>query len=91
MDDEVPAAGLSVLECSPELGDLHQQGCGRVAGWAPRHRSSMIWGCGIWGCERLTDGLMEHGLLDEYRALGLPVIRGEGQRLFREASQPPSS
>ncbi|MEN3265561.1 MAG: hypothetical protein V7646_2455 [Pseudonocardia sp.] len=51
----------------------------------------MIWGCGIWGCERLTDGLMEHGLLDEYRALGLPVIRGEGQRLFREASQPPSS
>ena len=38
----------------------------------------------IWGCGRLTDALMEHGLLDEYRIWVCPVIRGEGQRLFRE-------
>ena len=38
----------------------------------------------IWGCGRLTDALMEHGLLDEYRLWVCPVIRGEGQRLFRD-------
>jgi dihydrofolate reductase len=38
----------------------------------------------IWGCGRLTDTLMEHGLLDEYRISVCPVIKGEGQRLFRE-------
>ncbi|GAA2113732.1 dihydrofolate reductase family protein [Actinomadura alba] len=38
----------------------------------------------IWGCGRLTDTLMEHGLLDEYRISVYPVIKGEGQRLFRE-------
>ena len=37
----------------------------------------------IWGCGRLTDALMEHGLLDEYRLWVCPVIRGEGERLFR--------
>ncbi|GAA4186426.1 dihydrofolate reductase family protein [Streptosporangium oxazolinicum] len=37
----------------------------------------------IWGCGRLTDTLMEHGLLDEYRLLVSPVIVGKGQRLFR--------
>jgi dihydrofolate reductase len=37
----------------------------------------------IWGCGRLTDTLMENGLLDEYRLLVSPVILGEGQRLFR--------
>lgn len=38
----------------------------------------------IWGCGRLTDTLMEHGLLDEYRLWVCPIIRGEGQRLFRD-------
>jgi dihydrofolate reductase len=38
----------------------------------------------IWGCGRLTDALMEQGLLDEYRLWVCPVIRGEGQRLFRD-------
>ncbi|MBC6462232.1 dihydrofolate reductase family protein [Actinomadura sp. HBU206391] len=38
----------------------------------------------IWGCGRLTDTLMEHGLLDEYRIWVYPVILGKGERLFRE-------
>ncbi|MEU8248257.1 dihydrofolate reductase family protein [Nonomuraea sp. NPDC048916] len=41
----------------------------------------------IWGCGRLTDALMEHGLLDEYRIWIYPVIRGEGQRLFRDGTE----
>ncbi|MGI5491523.1 dihydrofolate reductase family protein [Microtetraspora malaysiensis] len=41
----------------------------------------------IWGCGRLTDALMEHGLLDEYRIWICPVIRGGGQRLFREGTE----
>ncbi|MCC5577336.1 dihydrofolate reductase [Microtetraspora sp. AC03309] len=41
----------------------------------------------IWGCGRLTDALMEHGLLDEYRIWLYPVIRGEGERLFREGTE----
>ncbi|GAA4263966.1 dihydrofolate reductase family protein [Dactylosporangium darangshiense] len=41
----------------------------------------------IWGCGRLTDTLMEHGLLDEYQLWVCPVIRGEGQRLFRQGTK----
>ncbi|WP_285707661.1 dihydrofolate reductase family protein [Microtetraspora sp. NBRC 16547] len=41
----------------------------------------------IWGCGRLTDALMEHGLLDEHRIWIYPVIRGAGQRLFREGTE----
>ncbi|MFI6452685.1 dihydrofolate reductase family protein [Streptosporangium amethystogenes] len=41
----------------------------------------------IWGCGRLTDTLMEHGLLDEYRIWLYPVVRGQGERLFREGTE----
>ncbi|MGI8329189.1 dihydrofolate reductase family protein [Actinomadura scrupuli] len=41
----------------------------------------------IWGCGRLTDSLMEHGLLDEYRIWLCPVILGTGERLFREGTE----
>ncbi|GGS67924.1 pyrimidine reductase [Planobispora rosea] len=40
----------------------------------------------IWGCGRLTDDLAKHGLLDEYRIWIYPVIKGEGEPLFRKES-----
>ncbi|MFF0308084.1 dihydrofolate reductase family protein [Streptosporangium sp. NPDC004379] len=40
----------------------------------------------IYGCGRLTDTLMEHGLLDEYRIWVHPRILGRGRRLFREGT-----
>jgi dihydrofolate reductase len=40
----------------------------------------------IWGSGRLTDDLAEAGLLDEYKLWIFPVIKGEGQSLFRKAS-----
>ena len=45
------------------------------------HRDILIWGAG-----RLTDALAEAGLLDEYKIWIFPVIKGEGQPLFRKAS-----
>ncbi|MCW6003682.1 dihydrofolate reductase family protein [Micromonospora sp. CPCC 205371] len=42
-----------------------------------------------WGCGRLTDDLARHGLLDEYRIWIYPVIKGEGQPLFRRDSATP--
>ncbi|GAT68318.1 dihydrofolate reductase family protein [Planomonospora sp. ID91781] len=40
----------------------------------------------IWGCGRLTDDLAAHGLLDEYRIWIYPVLKGEGEPLFRKES-----
>lgn len=37
-----------------------------------------------WGTGRLTDALMENGLLDEYHIWLFPVVRGGGQPLFRD-------
>ncbi|MET8307836.1 dihydrofolate reductase family protein [Micromonospora sp. NPDC005173] len=42
-----------------------------------------------WGCGRLTDDLAKHGLLDEYRIWIYPVIKGEGEPLFRPDSATP--
>ncbi|WP_328475216.1 dihydrofolate reductase family protein [Actinoplanes sp. NBC_00393] len=39
-----------------------------------------------WGCGRLTDDLAANGLLDEYRIWVHPVIKGEGEPLFRPQS-----
>ncbi|GII80943.1 pyrimidine reductase [Sphaerisporangium rufum] len=41
----------------------------------------------VWGCGRLTDDLMAHGLLDEYLLWVYPVIKGGGERVFREGVQ----
>ena len=40
----------------------------------------------IWGTGRLTDLLAAAGLLDEYRIGTFPIIKGEGELLFRPAS-----
>jgi dihydrofolate reductase len=40
----------------------------------------------IWGTGELTDALAEAGLLDEYKIWTCPVIKGEGEPLFRKAS-----
>jgi dihydrofolate reductase len=37
----------------------------------------------IWGCGRLTDALAQAGLLDEYKVWIFPVIKGQGEPLFR--------
>jgi dihydrofolate reductase len=40
----------------------------------------------IWGTGRLTDALAAAGLLDEYRIVTSPVVKGGGEPLFRPAS-----
>jgi dihydrofolate reductase len=40
----------------------------------------------IWGTGRLTDALVAAGLLDEYRVWTYPVIKGNGESLFRPES-----
>ncbi|MCW2760387.1 MAG: deaminase [Marmoricola sp.] len=40
----------------------------------------------IWGSGRLTDDLAVAGLLDEYRVWIYPVLKGEGEPLFRPES-----
>ncbi|GAA0384936.1 dihydrofolate reductase family protein [Microbispora corallina] len=40
----------------------------------------------IWGTGRLTDALAAAGLLDEYRVWIHPVIKGNGEPLFRPES-----
>jgi len=40
----------------------------------------------IWGTGRLTDALAAAGLLDEYRICTSPIIKGDGEPLFRPES-----
>ncbi|MFF2392332.1 dihydrofolate reductase family protein [Nocardia sp. NPDC058114] len=40
----------------------------------------------IWGAGQLTDVLSAAGLLDEYQISIVPVIKGDGESLFRQAS-----
>jgi dihydrofolate reductase len=39
-----------------------------------------------WGCGRLTDDLAANALLDEYRIWVYPVLKGDGEPLFRPES-----
>ncbi|MER6945264.1 dihydrofolate reductase family protein [Nonomuraea sp. NPDC000554] len=41
----------------------------------------------MYGTGRLTDTLMEHGLLDEYHIWVYPVIKGKGDPLFRPGTR----
>ena len=41
----------------------------------------------IWGTGQLTDALAEAGLLDEYKIWTFPVIKGDGEPLFRARSR----
>ena len=41
----------------------------------------------VWGSPTLVQALAEAGLVDEYQLLVSPIFRGEGKRLFADASQ----
>ncbi|MDO7886338.1 dihydrofolate reductase family protein [Hymenobacter cheonanensis] len=42
----------------------------------------------LYGSGQLADTLRQHNLIDEYRLMVFPVVRGRGQRFFREGSAP---
>ena len=41
----------------------------------------------VWGSPTLVQALMDHDLVDEFVLLVSPIVRAEGIRLFRDASQ----
>ena len=41
----------------------------------------------VWGSSTLIGGLLDAGLLDELHLLVSPIVRGEGIRLFRDATR----
>jgi dihydrofolate reductase len=58
-------------DLSAEVSKLKQQGGGDIV---------------IHGSPTLIRALIPHGLIDEYRLLVYPLVRGRGKRLFDEAS-----
>ena len=48
-----------------------------------KERESLL----VWGSPSLVQGLMDEGLVDEYVLLVSPIVRGQGKRLFRDATE----
>ncbi|MFC5752935.1 dihydrofolate reductase family protein [Actinomadura rugatobispora] len=66
-----PTVAIDGTDLAGQITDLKKQDGGDIL---------------IWGSGRLTDGLAAHGLLDEYRVWIYPVLKGEGEPLFRPGS-----
>ena len=73
---DTAAWGPATVVAGPDLldgaGRLKREGDGHVL---------------VWGNGRLTDALSTAGLLDEYRLWVYPLIKGDGEPLFRPESR----
>ncbi|GAB3399520.1 dihydrofolate reductase family protein [Flindersiella endophytica] len=58
----------------------------RIRALKRRHDGYLV----VFGSGELIQTLMEHDLIDEYRLLVLPIIRGTGRRLFPDRTTTPS-